>query len=237
MVRGGFGEHPGGRHRLLPGERRRSIRTLRPGLPFAVHHLPLGAARLRRRGRGPAGSTTCCCSTRLGCTGARRRCRWLAQLATGRLDAVWGSRRLSVRDIETCTGFRYRRNTVAGVGQLPGKLRAEPGVSGALRALHHRHAVRLSARCGRRTRSIPEWISAARTRQSRAPRLAAPAQGGDPRVARPLLPAVAGSREADERARRPARSGVLIASARAARQAVRSPDYAGDASAPLRPVK
>ena len=38
----------------------------------------------------------------------------LAQLATGRLDAVWGSRRLSVRDIEESYRFRYQRNAVAG---------------------------------------------------------------------------------------------------------------------------
>jgi 2-phospho-L-lactate transferase/gluconeogenesis factor (CofD/UPF0052 family) len=38
----------------------------------------------------------------------------LAQLATGRLDAVWGSRRLSVRDIEESYRFRYRRRALAG---------------------------------------------------------------------------------------------------------------------------
>jgi hypothetical protein len=38
----------------------------------------------------------------------------LAQLVTGRLDAVWGSRRLSVRDIEESYRFRYHRNAVGG---------------------------------------------------------------------------------------------------------------------------
>jgi 2-phospho-L-lactate transferase/gluconeogenesis factor (CofD/UPF0052 family) len=38
----------------------------------------------------------------------------LAQLATGRLDAVWGSRRLSVRDIEESYRFRYQRKALAG---------------------------------------------------------------------------------------------------------------------------
>jgi len=36
------------------------------------------------------------------------------QLATGRLDAVWGSRRLSVRDIEASYQLRYRRTPLLG---------------------------------------------------------------------------------------------------------------------------
>jgi len=36
------------------------------------------------------------------------------QLATGRLDAVWGSRRLSVRDIEASYQLRYRRTPLFG---------------------------------------------------------------------------------------------------------------------------
>jgi 2-phospho-L-lactate transferase/gluconeogenesis factor (CofD/UPF0052 family) len=39
----------------------------------------------------------------------------LSQLATGRLDAVWGSRRLSVRDIEESYRFRYRARTLRGM--------------------------------------------------------------------------------------------------------------------------
>jgi 2-phospho-L-lactate transferase/gluconeogenesis factor (CofD/UPF0052 family) len=38
----------------------------------------------------------------------------LSQLATGRLDAVWGSRRLSVRDIEESYRFRYSASAFAG---------------------------------------------------------------------------------------------------------------------------
>ena len=38
----------------------------------------------------------------------------LSQLATGRLDAVWGSRRLSVRDIEESYRFRYSASVFAG---------------------------------------------------------------------------------------------------------------------------
>ena len=38
----------------------------------------------------------------------------LSQLATGRLDAVWGSRRLSVRDIEESYRFRYSASALGG---------------------------------------------------------------------------------------------------------------------------
>jgi len=38
----------------------------------------------------------------------------LAQLTTGRLDAVWGSRRLSVRDIEESYRFRYSASALQG---------------------------------------------------------------------------------------------------------------------------
>jgi hypothetical protein len=37
-----------------------------------------------------------------------------SHLAHGRFDAVWGSRRLSVRDIEESYRFRYRKNVVLG---------------------------------------------------------------------------------------------------------------------------
>jgi len=38
----------------------------------------------------------------------------LGQLTTGRVDAVWGSRRLSLRDIEESYRFRYSASTLAG---------------------------------------------------------------------------------------------------------------------------
>ena len=37
-----------------------------------------------------------------------------SQLVSGRLDAVWGSRRLSMRDIEASYAMRYEKNTVLG---------------------------------------------------------------------------------------------------------------------------
>jgi len=39
---------------------------------------------------------------------------WLASHLTGRLDAVWGSRRLSVRDIEESYRLRYNAHAIAG---------------------------------------------------------------------------------------------------------------------------
>ncbi len=66
----------------------------------------------------------------------------LAQLATGRLDAVWGSRRLSVRDIEESYRFRYQPEGAGGCGQLPRELSAQPRLPRAVRPLHHRHVVR-----------------------------------------------------------------------------------------------
>jgi 2-phospho-L-lactate transferase/gluconeogenesis factor (CofD/UPF0052 family) len=43
-----------------------------------------------------------------------------AHLAAGRLDAVWGSRRLSVRDIEESYRLRYRRSPLLGVVSFMG---------------------------------------------------------------------------------------------------------------------
>ena len=37
-----------------------------------------------------------------------------SHLAIGRLDAVWGSRRLSVRDIQESYRLRYRKNVLLG---------------------------------------------------------------------------------------------------------------------------
>lgn len=43
-----------------------------------------------------------------------------SHLANGRFDAVWGSRRLSVRDIEESYRFRYRKNVVLGAVSYAG---------------------------------------------------------------------------------------------------------------------
>ena len=44
----------------------------------------------------------------------------ISPLATGRVDAVWGSRRLSLKDIEASYRLRYRRNAVLGSISLVG---------------------------------------------------------------------------------------------------------------------
>ena len=59
-----------------------------------------------------------------------------SHLAVGRLDAVWGSRRLSVRDIQESYRLRYRKNVLLGADQLHRKPRAEPGVFVLLRPVH-----------------------------------------------------------------------------------------------------
>jgi hypothetical protein len=43
-----------------------------------------------------------------------------SHLAPGRLDAVWGSRRLSVRDIEESYRLRYRKNVILGAVSYAG---------------------------------------------------------------------------------------------------------------------
>ena len=78
-----------------------------------------------------------------------------SHLTLGRLDAVWGSRRLSVRDIQESYRLRYRHRTLSGRDQLRRQPRAEPAVSRAVRPLRLRHAVGGAgrARRGRAARS------------------------------------------------------------------------------------
>ena len=64
-----------------------------------------------------------------------------SHLTVGRLDAVWGSRRLSVRDIQDSYRLRYEEQRAARRDQLSGQPPPEPRVPAALRALHLRHAV------------------------------------------------------------------------------------------------
>ena len=64
-----------------------------------------------------------------------------SHLVIGRLDAVWGSRRLSVRDIAESIRFRYQKTPLFGAISAVGQPRAEPGVPLAVRPLHLGHAV------------------------------------------------------------------------------------------------
>ena len=165
-------------------------------------------------------STTSCCSSRPGCTAARTSSTLASHLSVGRLDAVWGSRRLSVRDIDESLRFRYRHNTLLRRDQLRRQPRAEPRVPAAVRPLHLRHAVggarRPHRRCARDRRAAD-----AQARQPAPARGAAAPQGGDPRDPRAVLPDLARAGEAHERARRPA--GARRARARAVPRAATVP--------------
>jgi hypothetical protein len=57
-----------------------------------------------------------------------------APLASGRLDAVWGSRRLSLRDIEASLRLRYRHHAGLRFASTVGKPSAERRVPRALTA-------------------------------------------------------------------------------------------------------
>ena len=87
---------------------------LRPGCRFRCGGSmprPLAASG-RSSPRTP--SITCCCSSRRGCTKGRMSSSLASSVAFARLDAVWGSRRLSVKDIEESYRLRYRHNAVQG---------------------------------------------------------------------------------------------------------------------------
>ena len=65
----------------------------------------------------------------------------------GRLDAVWGSRRLSVRDIEESYRLRYRKQCVARAPSATSAATCSACVPGPLRPLHLRHAVGRARAC------------------------------------------------------------------------------------------
>jgi hypothetical protein len=82
-------------------------------LPFAVRQLRDGVRGFAEAAR-PHGFDYVLLFESSGMYRGEETVPLLAQLATGRLDAVWGSRRLSVRDIEESYRFRYRRKAFAG---------------------------------------------------------------------------------------------------------------------------
>jgi 2-phospho-L-lactate transferase/gluconeogenesis factor (CofD/UPF0052 family) len=87
-------------------------------LPFGVRHLPAGRsfADAVREGRFDYALLF----ESSGMYRGEEIVPLLAQLPVGRLDAVWGSRRLSVRDIEESYRFRYRHNAVLGTISFAG---------------------------------------------------------------------------------------------------------------------
>jgi 2-phospho-L-lactate transferase/gluconeogenesis factor (CofD/UPF0052 family) len=82
-------------------------------LPFAVRHLPDGPRTFAEAARS-GGFDYVLLFESSGMYRGEETVPLLAQLAVGRLDAVWGSRRLSLRDIEESYRFRYKRKGVAG---------------------------------------------------------------------------------------------------------------------------
>ena len=83
-------------------------------LPFAVRHLPRRRRRASPRRRVPGGFDYVLLFESSGMYRGEEMSPLLAATGLGRLDAVWGSRRLSVRDIEESYRLRYRRNAVFG---------------------------------------------------------------------------------------------------------------------------
>ena len=83
-------------------------------LPFGLRYLPLGIRGFAEAAR-PGAFDYVLLFESSGMYRGEEIVPLLSHLASGRLDAVWGSRRLSVRDIEESYRFRYERNAVAGI--------------------------------------------------------------------------------------------------------------------------
>jgi 2-phospho-L-lactate transferase/gluconeogenesis factor (CofD/UPF0052 family) len=82
-------------------------------LPFAVTRLPGGDSTFAQAARG-TGFDYVALFESSGMYRGEDLVALTSQLAVGRLDAVWGSRRLSVRDIQESYRLRYRKNVLLG---------------------------------------------------------------------------------------------------------------------------
>jgi len=82
-------------------------------LPFAVTRLPAGDKGLVAAAKG-AGFDYVALFESSGMYRGEDLVALASHLAMGRLDAVWGSRRLSVRDIQESYRLRYRKNVLLG---------------------------------------------------------------------------------------------------------------------------
>lgn len=82
-------------------------------LPFPIRALPGGAAEFQRLLAAEAYDYGLLFESS-GMYRGEDLVGVLSQLASGRLDAVWGSRRLSTRDIEASYAIRYRKSVVLG---------------------------------------------------------------------------------------------------------------------------
>ncbi len=82
-------------------------------LPFAVTRLPGGESTFASAARG-VGFDYAALFESSGMYRGEDLVALTSHLAMGRLDAVWGSRRLSIRDIQESYRLRYRKNMLLG---------------------------------------------------------------------------------------------------------------------------
>jgi len=111
MVRGGIDRVPLDVTVFYAGELLDS--TFVANLPFAVSRLPGGDATFASVARG-GGFDYVALFESSGMYRGEDLVALASQLAMGRFDAVWGSRRLSVRDIQESYRLRYRKNLLLG---------------------------------------------------------------------------------------------------------------------------
>lgn len=111
MVRGGIDQVPVDVTAFFAGEALEPAFTA--NLPFAVSRLPGGDATFASAARG-GGFDYVALFESSGMYRGEDLVALASQLAMGRFDAVWGSRRLSVRDIQESYRLRYRKNLVLG---------------------------------------------------------------------------------------------------------------------------
>src|SRR4030095_11946516 len=94
-----------------------ALSTIEPAflasLPFSVEMLPGGESDFHRRLQEGAFDSVVLFESS-GMYRGEDLVALAAQLTSGRLDAVWGSRRLSVRDIEESYRLRYRKEPPSG---------------------------------------------------------------------------------------------------------------------------
>jgi 2-phospho-L-lactate transferase/gluconeogenesis factor (CofD/UPF0052 family) len=111
MVRGGIDRVPVDVTVFFAGEPLET--SFAANLPFAVSRLPGGDATFASTARG-GGFDYVALFESSGMYRGEDIVALTSQLANGRFDAVWGSRRLSVRDIQESYRLRYRKNLLLG---------------------------------------------------------------------------------------------------------------------------
>ena len=156
----------GRRHRLLHRRRRSRRRVHAAAADRAAESA--GWIRVAPAGRSckrssSASSTTRRSSSPRACIAAKISSACIPPLMSGRLDAVWGSRRLSLKDIEASYRLRYNHKALLGSFSYLGSHVLSAAYLVAVRAICLRHAV---GRAGGARRLSDEPAGAAR-RQAR----------------------------------------------------------------------